>query len=320
MIIIFIFKVSTVKYWWSRFQSEGNVLTKPRPGQPNALSANQQREIIEKINKDPFLTATDLARQYQVSIMTITRHLAKNGLHCRTASKQTRLTDEHKINRIAFCETLLEKWDEGKLNSIIFTDEKTFSTDVRWRKKVYRPQNERYNPNYVHEENLSGRINASYWGAISIDGPATDIIRIEGRFNSAQYLTILENHIEPLMRQNPQRIFMHDNSPIHTANIVQEYLGNQLFQTMSWSPLSPDLNPIENVWSHITYDWPKMNQRTDAALHDLVTNRWLALRQERGLHIRKNSVFNEINLFTYLQIISEIYTIQYPADVNELLN
>lgn len=247
----------------------------------------QEKEIMEKIEDDPFLTAKDFSRQYNVADMTILRFLREHGLHCRTAASQTRLTDEHKINRIAFCETILEAWRREKLNSIIFSDEKTFSTDVRWKKKCYRPRYERYNEKYVDELNLSGRINAAYWGAISINGPATDIIKIEGKFNSVKYLDILENHVVPTMNQDQQRIFMHDNSPVHTAICVQDYLKNQQFETMFWCPFSPDLNPIENVWSYLTYDWPKMVQRSDAILYQVVTERWLGLHQKRGFHICK---------------------------------
>lgn len=177
-----------MKNWWTRYRSEGNVLTKPRSGHPKALNIIQEREIIMQIEDDPFLTAKDLSRQHGVRDMTILRFLNERGLYCRTAASQTRLTDEHKINRLAFCKTILDTWRRDKLNSIIFSDEKTFSTDVRWKKKCYRPQCERYNSKYVDELSLSGRINAAYWGAISINGPATDIIRIKGKFNSIQYL------------------------------------------------------------------------------------------------------------------------------------
>lgn len=271
-----------MNYWWSRYRSEDNVLTKPRSGQPKVLNIVEEREIIEKIEEDPFLTATHLGRLYDVSYMTIIRLLNRHGLHCRTAASQTKLTEEHKINRVAFCENLLEKWNEGKLKTIVFSDEKTFSTDVKWKSKVYRPANARHETHYIKTEHLSGRINAAYWGAITIDGPATDIVKINGRFNSEQYLQILEHHVLPIM--NPNRIYMQDNSPIHTAGRVMEYLGNQPFETMQWCPMSPDLNPIENVWAYITFNWPKMEQRSDRALDELVKSRWDALKRNRSMN------------------------------------
>lgn len=44
-------------------------------------------------------------------------------------------------------------------------------------------------------------------------------------------------------------IFMQDNAPSHTADIVREWLEQQDFELMGWPPKSPDLNPIENLWS-----------------------------------------------------------------------
>lgn len=280
--ISFNFQISTVKYWWTRYQSDGNVLTKQRSGRNQILKSTQKTEILTRISDDPFLTATYFGRQYNVSYTTITRFLAKNGIHCRVAANQTRLTDEHKINRMAFCETILESWDQDKLNSVIFSDEKTFSTDVRWKKHVYRPRNTRYNGQYIKTLNLSGRINAAYWGAISINGPCTKLVKVNGKFNSEQYLKILKKHLVPAMKSNAGMIYMQDNSPVHTANVVMEYLSKRPFETMSWCPLSPDLNPIENVWSYITYDWPDMIQRTDAALNELVQTKWSELKEKKG--------------------------------------
>ena len=42
---------------------------------------------------------------------------------------------------------------------------------------------------------------------------------------------------------------MHDNAPIHTAAIIQEWLLEHGIEVMDWPPYSPDLNPIENLWA-----------------------------------------------------------------------
>ncbi len=42
---------------------------------------------------------------------------------------------------------------------------------------------------------------------------------------------------------------MHDNAPIHTAHIIQDWLHENGVEVMEWPPYSPDLNPIENIWA-----------------------------------------------------------------------
>ena len=165
-------QVAAVKYWWRRYQSEGNILPRPRQRRRRAITEEQENDIVRTIQENPFLTAIGFARQYNVSHYTIRSILKRHGLKCRTAAYQTMLREEHKINRIAFCENMLE-WEDDQLNSIIFSDEKTFSSDVKWRSKVYRPFNKRYDPHYVKIERSSGRISACYWGAISFNGPVT---------------------------------------------------------------------------------------------------------------------------------------------------
>jgi transposase len=47
----------------------------------------------------------------------------------------------------------------------------------------------------------------------------------------------------------PGDIFMQDNARVHTARVVKEVLNSLQIEVMIWLPYSPDLNPIENLWS-----------------------------------------------------------------------
>ena len=46
-------------------------------------------------------------------------------------------------------------------------------------------------------------------------------------------------------------IFMHDRAPCHRSKVVLENLWKSKVEVLDWLENSPDLNPIENLWSYI---------------------------------------------------------------------
>ena len=41
---------------------------------------------------------------------------------------------------------------------------------------------------------------------------------------------------------------MHDNKPAHRAKLTNDVLSHQQFVTIKKPAISPDMNPIENLW------------------------------------------------------------------------
>ena len=74
--------------------------------------------------------------------------------------------------------------------------------------------------------------------------------------DSNKYLEVLKNEVLPELEAAQETIggdwrLMQDNAPCHTANIVKAFLVEKEVKFIKWPPYSPDLNPIENVWSLI---------------------------------------------------------------------
>ena len=44
-------------------------------------------------------------------------------------------------------------------------------------------------------------------------------------------------------------MFQHNNAPIHSAKNTLEWLKTNNISTIDCDPRSPDMNPVENVWS-----------------------------------------------------------------------
>jgi len=102
----------------------------------------------------------------------------------------------------------------------------------------------------------SGRINSAYWGWMSSHGPGT-LVPINVKLTGELYTDILENHILPLVYANDGRLsFVHDNSAVHTSRVVRKWFDEHPeINVINWPARSPDLNPIENLWSQMMRLW-----------------------------------------------------------------
>lgn len=218
--------------------------------------------------------------------------LRNAGIKRKRAAKTVVLTDEHKAKRVIFCQALLEHLDESDFQHFIFSDEKVYTTDPNHQKFVWRKKGDRRNRACLSNYRFSGRLTQSTWAAIGINGPVTPLIRT-GRFNARKYRIVLEKCLVPIL--NYKNIYIQDNSRIHAAGMIQEYLEQQSFTTLPWPPNSPDLNLIENLWAATTRDWKHMDRRNISSLNERIDEKWNACEQDK----RKYSLF----LYTYMSYI-----------------
>jgi transposase len=132
-----------------------------------------------------------------------------------------------------------------------------------------------------------------FWAAFGY-GKRTRLVHIRGDPNAPRggvtarrYIELDEEHLLPILENDT--LFMHDNSRVHTAYIVQDWFAEQDIDVLDWAPYSPDMNPIENLWkllkAKIIELYPELvvmkdNDTTKAHLIQAAKEAWLLLEED----------------------------------------
>jgi transposase len=116
------------------------------------------------------------------------------------------------------------------------------------------------------------------WGCMRRSGVGP-LIRVAGNVTANRYLQILDEALAEIPR-NRNFLWMHDNAPAHRAQITQRYFVTHRIQLLSWPPLSPDLNPIENLWGYMTQNMSRTGIETPLQLWNRVRQFWASISAE----------------------------------------
>ena len=121
------------------------------------------------------------------------------------------------------------------------------------------------------------------WGGIRHNAK-TDLVIIEGNLNAVGYRdTILDPHVVPQDRAvGANFLLVDDNARPHRGDVVDQYLVQQGINRMDWPSKSPDLNPIEHVWSFMKHNLSQrlLPHHTIADLRRMVQEEWNGLTMQ----------------------------------------
>ena len=138
-------------------------------------------------------------------------------------------------------------------------------------------------------KNIHNKRSVMVWGAFSLQ-EKLPLVRLEGNQSGEKYAELIENSFFYQI-MSEEYILVHDNAPCHKAQQVQEKIEELKIDVLDWPAYSPDLNPIENLWSYMV-----RNIYANGRTFDDVDELWEAI-QECWKNIPKKNCQNPCEVY-----------------------
>lgn len=279
----------SVSRWVKRWEEEGNVETRPRSGRPKCTSHQDEQRILQEVARNSLQSAAEVTRNLQLtcSIRTTQRRLHESNIDCYKPAINEVLTQAHKETRLGFALQHLVM-DADAWKTVIFSDEKVFSTVESSPRQCWRPRDSSYLPQNIAEIKKCGRRTVSFWGWMWGYGPG-ELVKIEGQLTGLKYIEILENVLLPTVRKMaiPEPLpfkYVQDNSSVHQCKVVKDWFKDHPeIEVIDWPTKGCDMNPIEHLWAIMTRDWSVGEIRNQASVEARAMEVWESIRRRENL-------------------------------------
>lgn len=115
-----------------------------------------------------------------------------------------------------------------------------------------------------------------FWGSFSFEGVGS-LFPCTGMMNAEKYIGVIQQKVvRDMERAFPTGggIFQQDLAPCHTAKKVKKFFEEKRINVLDWPGNSPDLNPIENLWSIVKTRLLKKDCTTKTKLIEAIIDVW----------------------------------------------
>lgn len=277
-----------VKRTVDRLRDTGSVKDRPRSGRPrNIRTMERIKRIREKIRRNPVRSGNKMAKEENTS-KTSMRRLLNVDLGVRPYRKRKihGLKNVQKDTRLKRSKLLAKRHAGGKLEKIIFSDEKLFVMEQSHNSKndvVYSTSIEAIPENLRNVQRYQNKSSVMVWGGVSKKGkiPLKFIPRSISINGDYYRNTILEKVMVPGAKKlypDGGWIYQQDSAPAHSAKATQKWLEDHspgFITKDEWPPSSPDLNPLDYcVWGMLEARVNAKQHRSLAAMEAAIRREW----------------------------------------------
>lgn len=263
----------TVRTVLQKYQETGLVEDRPRSGRKRKFTQKEAKEMVKKAKKGRF--ATQIARESKKKphVSTVRKYLKKGGIKWLKKKKIQHLSEHHKTKRVEYSHRMKSyNW-----NKVLFSDEKTFylgsSSDYAWQD----PNNR------IFEEKIFYPKKINVWGGIGTH-MKTKLYYFDRNLNSELYEKILKARIKEkqliFAPRCPKNLcknyeFLQDNAKYHKTTEVMKTIEDIVGDRYIEHPAnSPDLNPMEDMWSYLDSKVKEARPKTISSLKRTLTRAW----------------------------------------------
>ena len=120
------------------------------------------------------------------------------------------------------------------------------------------------------------------WGCFAARGTGS-LHKVVGIMEQVQYREILQEQMlssaEVLFPEGGW-MFQQDNDPKHTAKLTKKRFDDTGLFILDWPSQSPDLNPIENLWSILDAKLKDRTPQSEDELFQVLNEGWKVLSED----------------------------------------
>ena len=241
-----------------RFETNHSIENRPGKGRKRVSTPQTDRYITRLSLRTRKMSAVDINKDLaavgiRMSNWTVRRRLIEAGLRARIPRKKPFLNEVQRQKRLKWAKEHAE-WTVEEWKNIIWSDETRIS--------IFGSDGVRYVRRRPGEDCLPACTTATMkhplsimvWGCMSRSSVGR-IQVVNGILNAERYIKEI---LEPKVLSSAKDmfglqkfIFQQDGAPCHTAKKCQVWFKSKKVKVLDWPGNSPDLNPIENLWSRL---------------------------------------------------------------------